>query len=149
MAYRHAFESEDAVLVCRFAEPVDARCYAEHLDVLENAVRSYDRRQGDRRLAVLAVFDGRVSPPDAKTRQRVAEVTSRVDFNPYIAIVTDNPLFRGVLTALSWVRKQRHEHYMTATVEEGVAWLAEKSGVNRVQLREMLRRTAIDKREAG
>ncbi len=139
MAYRHEFDAQRALLVCRFVAPVDANCYSEHLDVLDAAVTAC--APSELRLAVLVIFEGRVSPPDAKTRQRAAQVSSREEFNLYIAMVTTNPLFRGVLTALSWIRRQRHEHHMVPDVESGIDWLVAKRGGERAQLLEMLQRT--------
>ncbi|HEX7625320.1 MAG TPA: hypothetical protein VF400_17205 [Anaeromyxobacteraceae bacterium] len=51
------------------------------------------------------------------------------------AIITSNPLIRGVLTALNWLRKREYSEAIFGDPEVAIAWLQAERGVSLPMLR--------------
>ena len=79
-----------------------------------------------RPLALLIVLEPGHALPDASRRAAAAKLMGGVGDNLLLAIVTQNPLFRGVLTALDWLRQKRYEDHVVSEPAAAVAWLEER-----------------------
>lgn len=127
MTYRAETDLRSRVFGCRFSNGADPqRDYVEHFDRLEEI--STLRRAGGTQFAAMVVFDPGYSLPNAAIRKRAAQVSGDVGFDHFIGIVSDSPLARGVLTAISWLRPQRHVHEVFLDPREAIAWLEAKRG---------------------
>lgn len=136
MTYRCEHDARAGVFACRFSSGGDPLGdYDEHLDRLEEITRA--PRSGAERLAILVIFDRSYPLPDARTRKRAAQVTSGERFDHHIGIVSQNPLVRGVLTAIGWLRAQRHVHEVFVSPEDAMEWLDDMRGERIAALREL------------
>lgn len=112
---------------CRFSSGGDPqRDYVEHFDRLEQI--SALRRAGGGHFAALVVFDPSYPLPNAGIRKRAAHVSGDIGFDHFIGIVSESPLARGVLIAMSWLRPQRHVHEVFVGPSDAIAWLEAKRG---------------------
>ena len=137
--YYSEFNQARAVLVCRIARGGDeANDFGPHIERLTSAAEATFGLGP--RLALLIVIDPGHPLPDSVWRRRVAEATSNAHFKPYFAVVTDNQLARGMLTALSWLRPQRFEAHVGPSEERAVAWLESKRGEQLPEVRLLLER---------
>ena len=86
-------------------------------------------RPAARRAAVLLLLGGAFARPDAKKRLRLAEASDAPGYDPFLAIVTQNPVARGVLTVLSWTHtKPKYVVSIFGDTPSARAWLEEKRG---------------------
>ncbi|MCC7070912.1 MAG: STAS/SEC14 domain-containing protein [Deltaproteobacteria bacterium] len=137
--YYSEFNQARAVLVCRIARGGDEENdFGPHIERLSSAAEAVFG--GDKRLALLIVIDPGHPLPNSVWRRKVAEATSNAHFRPYFAVVTDNPLARGMLTALSWLRPQRFEAQVGPAEDKAVAWLEAKRGERLPELKLILER---------
>lgn len=137
MTYRHELDGPGALLASRFIKGGDpARDFAEHLDVFEEVTRL--RAGGSDRYAILIVFDPGFPVPDARTRQRAATVTSASHFDPCLAVVSNSPLMRGVLTAVGWLRRHHVDQEVVSEVDQGLRWLETRRGAQLPELSRMV-----------
>lgn len=137
--YYSEFDQARAVLVCRIARGGDEQNdFGPHLERLTSAAEATFGHGP--RLALLIVIDPGHPLPDSVWRRRVAEATSNDHFRPYFAVVTDNPLARGMLTALSWLRPQRFEAQVGPSEDRAIAWLEAKRGEALPEVRVLLER---------
>lgn len=141
--YHSELDERRRLLVCRLiASSNDELDFQTHLDRMLAACRA--TAGSHQRVAILAIFDRHHGLPSAATRRRIAEVTSLPEFRPHLAIVTENAMVRGVLTALSWLRRPRYESKLVATPEEAIAWLEMMRGEALPELFEMVRNAQND-----
>ncbi|MBI1947197.1 MAG: STAS/SEC14 domain-containing protein [Deltaproteobacteria bacterium] len=155
--YYSEFNQARAVLVCRIARGGDEENdFGPHIERLTTAAEATFGREP--RLALLIIIDPGHPLPNSVWRRRVAEATSNAHFKPFFAVVTDNPLARGMLTALSWLRPQRFEAHVGPSEERAIAWLEAKRSerlpdvkllLDRVMRREPDRRVAPPKAASG
>lgn len=137
--YTSDFQSDRCLLVCRLARGGDELSdFGTHLERMASAVE--EARAKDRRVAILVLLEPGHTLPSSEWRKRIAEVTGRETFKPYLVIVTKNPLARGVLTALAWLRPRHYEENVCESPEEGVAWLEQVRGEPLPELLEMIRK---------
>jgi hypothetical protein len=115
------------VFGCRFSSGGEPeRDYSDHFDRLEEL--SGMRRSGGGQFAVLVLFDPGYPLPNARLRKRAAAVSGAAGFDHFLAIVSDSPLARGVLTAMSWLRPQQHVHEVFVAPHGATDWLEAKRG---------------------
>ncbi len=137
--YYSEFNQARAALVCRIARGGDEENdFGPHIERLVSAAEAV--HGGGLRLALLIIIDPGHPLPNSVWRRKVAEATSNAHFRPYFAVVTDNPLARGMLTALSWLRPQRFEAHVGPAEDKALAWLEAKRGEPVPELRIMLER---------
>lgn len=143
MTYRSETDVRTRVFGCRFFVGGDSqRDYVEHFDRLDD-LSTKRRHEGGDHFAMLVVFDPGYPLPDARTRQRAAQVSAAPGFDHYIGIVSDSPLARGVLTAMSWLRPQQHVHDVFLRASDAVAWLESRRGGPLPSLRDIERRLSM------
>lgn len=137
--YYSEFNQARAALVCRIARGGDEENdFGPHIERLVSAAEAV--HGGAMRLALIIVIDPGHPLPNSVWRRKVAEATSNAHFKPYFAVVTDNPLARGMLTALSWLRPQRFEAHVGPSEEKAIAWLESKRSEKLPELKLMLER---------
>lgn len=125
--YFSDFHPERSLLVCRLARGGDeANDFGPHMDRFRSAAEANVGRE--QKLAILVVIDAGHPMPGSAWRARIAEVTGLPIFQPYLAIVSQNPLVRGVLTALSWIRPKHYDDTVVPNIREGIAWLEKMRG---------------------
>jgi hypothetical protein len=62
--------------------------------------------------------------PDARNRKRLAEITGRPDYDPYLAFVSSNVMLRGLLTMLGWMHaKPSYDIDYLPDEDSGCAWI--------------------------
>lgn len=137
--YYSDFNEARAILVCRIACGGDeANDFGPHIERLLSAAEACKGR--DVRMALLIIIDPGHPLPGSVWRRKVAEATGNPVFRPYFAVLTDNPLVKGMLTALSWLRPQRFEAHVTGDEARAVAWLESKRQEALPEVRVMLER---------
>ncbi len=81
------------------------------------------------RPAVLLLMLGGTDRPDALKRQELSALTSASGYNPYLALVSRNPLVRGAFSALRWLQKTpNYEGDVFAETAQALSWLETKRG---------------------
>lgn len=137
--YYSDFNEARAILVCRIARGGDeANDFGPHIERLLSAARATEGAAV--RLALLIIIDPGHPLPSSVWRRKVAEATGNPAFRPYFAVLTDNPLVKGMLTALSWLRPQRFEAHVTGDEARALSWLESKRGEPLPELRLMFER---------
>lgn len=126
--YEDRFDPGEWTYACRFGVGGDPEAdYDRHLAAEAAAVAR--AAEAGRRLAILIVLDPGAPGPSAPVRKRVAEMTSRPEFGGIAcAIVTRNPIIRGVVTALNWWRPRRYAERLIGTLPAGLDWLEAERG---------------------
>jgi hypothetical protein len=119
--------------------------FGQLIGLLEKAL---GQKNADQKLAIMVVMESGHALPNAFWRSRAAEVTGRDDFDGYLAIVTQNKLIRGVLTALDWLRDKSYQDKVFPSVEEAKAWLEQERG-DTFTLIDIVNRRMSGKRAAG
>ena len=101
--------------------------YSTHLQhEQEVAIRARSART---KLAILIVQDSGVSAPNAMWRRKIAAVTNAPEFKGVCcAIVTNNTLIRGVLTALNWMRMRDYQEALFESTSVAIPWLEMSCG---------------------
>lgn len=85
--------------------------------------------------------------PNAQQRQQIAELSSHPDYRPNLAVVSSNPLIRGVIQVFTWL--QNAQPYRIAAFDDvgsALFWLEEDRGE---PLPEMLRLLNVAQLQAG
>ncbi len=123
--YARAYDPAFAVLVSLFGGPTNTeQDYARFIE----AVKEVDRRAFEAKIArpvAITVVDPGNPLPDAGTRKRIAEGTARLLTRPAYCLVSENPLVRGVLTAVHWVRPPAYDFATVASWSDALRWVAE------------------------
>jgi hypothetical protein len=137
--YRDCFDQGEWTYACRFTPGGDSDAdYAEHMRV-EQEVAERAHVSGAR-LAIIIGQDRGYPAPNASLRKKIAAMTSMPTFRPVCcAIVTGNPILRGVITALNWLRKREYSEAIFGDQESALAWLEREGGRALPRLREMVR----------
>ncbi len=137
----YSFEHDPTknLMVSRFHkggdEDQDFGTHSEHVLVACKAVKS-----GESRVAILVIIEKGHSLPSAAMRRKIAALTAKEEFTPYIAIITQNPMMRGVITALSWLQRARYQVNVTPAIETGLAWLETQRGESIPELQIMVKK---------
>jgi hypothetical protein len=121
--YQDRFDDGEWTYACRFTPEGDSDAdYAQHVrGMKEVAVRAESASQ---RLAILICQEPGFPAPNSGWRKKVAEMTASPSFRPiHCAIVTRNPLIRGVVTALNWLRKREYSEDIFGDIEAALGWL--------------------------
>ncbi len=125
--YFSKYQAETNLLVSRIVAGGDeAEDLQLHLERMVDATRETAR--GGPKAAVLVIFDKGHEVPTPLLRKRIAEITGRRDFVLHLAIVTESRLLRGVLTALSWLRRAHFDTTVEPTAHKAIRWLEEMRG---------------------
>ncbi|MBZ0120937.1 MAG: hypothetical protein K8H88_28340 [Sandaracinaceae bacterium] len=139
MAYRSELDDGRALLVaCLSAggdEMADFRAHVARMRRVCELARPLKKRA-----AVLVVLERGHALPDAATRKHVAEQTSDASFDPWLVVVTPNPMLRGVFTALGWLRKAHYESHVVSEPAQAFTWLERQRGEPLPELALMLER---------
>ena len=124
--YEDCLHEDEWSYGARFCPGGDADAdYAQHL--LREAHAASRAHCVDKKLAILIIQEVGVPAPDAKWRRKIAALTATTDFQTICcAIVTRNPLIRGVVTALNWMRKRKYQEEIFAESDSGLMWLEQK-----------------------
>ena len=142
--YSSRFDKTQALLVARLrAGPDDAKDFPEHIERMLSAHR--EGTNSGKRLGILVLIDKGHSIPGPSIRKRVAEITSEPSFNPYLVVATENPLFRGVLSAISWAQRRKFQITVVKTPAEGVASIEEARGESLAALSQLVTEISGDK----
>jgi len=108
--------------VARFAPGGDQQSdFDDHLVHLGKAL--VNAKDAGRTLALIILFDSGHEIPSATRRARIAEFQSQPVFTPHVVVVSGNPLLRGVITALDWLRGKKAQVLSASTVSEAVRML--------------------------
>ncbi len=128
-------ETSDVCVLWDFrATSIVSRDWERHLEDMR-AVALLSERSAARPAVILFVPE-RWAMPDADQRAKLAQASSHAGYNPYLAIVTRNPLARGVLRVLTWLNESpRYDAQVFAEETEALAWLEAKRGQPLVSLR--------------
>jgi len=125
--YLHEHDQHSHTYVARFAPGGDMQAdFAAHFRELDKAL-ALARTDGVV-LALLILFEAGHEVPDAHSRAMVAEYQSRDIFTANLVIVSRNPLLRGVLTALEWIRGRKIKMQTASSVDEATAMLERARG---------------------
>ena len=119
----------------------------------ERYIESFQRNPGANALlrpAALLYVERDNPMPNAHWRKRIAESSRELGTGarPLVVFASPSPLVRGIVTAINWLRPPPFDHFMCATIEEGVSWLDEHRRGIKPALLEMMdecRREAGDK----
>lgn len=85
----------------------------------------------DQALVCILVTQRDTESPPAVWRKRMADANRNMRAREYrFALVSPNPLLRGVLTAINWLSSvPSHHHYnAVATFEEAASWVRAETG---------------------
>lgn len=135
--YMSAHDEHRALAVWSLSSMSDAE-WKHHFD--DMARLTTWQKPMARRPAVLLLLGGGFSRPDAKKRLRLAEASDAPGYDPYLAIVTQNPVARGLLTVLSWTHtKPKYVVSVFGDTASARAWLEEQRGEPLPELDRLLR----------
>lgn len=83
--------------------------------------------------------------PDARRRKDIVSATDHPDFRPQLAVVSTNPMIRGVLRALTWLRVGK-DYPMLAfrTANAAIAWHEQLRGQPIPELKEFIQWVHVD-----
>jgi hypothetical protein len=120
--YASALDPACALLVGRFFGPSNTDDdFARYIKSILDADTIGLTRPGG--VAVLLVERGNPMP-NAYWRRRIADETAHIQSKDALFVLcTADPLIRGVLTAINWIRPPRYEVKITASVEDTAALL--------------------------
>jgi hypothetical protein len=126
--YQDCFDDAEWTYACRFSVEGDSDAdYAQHLQMMKEVAGRAEAAK--KRLAIVICQEPGVPAPNSSWRKKVAEMTAAPSFRPiYCAIITCNPLIRGVVTALNWLRRRDYSEAIFADIEAGLAWLQASRG---------------------
>ncbi len=141
--YSYQHNTEKNLLVCRLYPGGDEDSdFGEHVDRMLEACKAV--KPGEPSAAILVILDTKHSLPSAGMRKKIAQITAAPNFTPSLMIVTKNPMVRGVLTALSWLRKTHYKDNVATTTERGIAWLEEQRKTPLPELKIMIEKVLQD-----
>ncbi len=121
--YQDRFDDSEWTHACRFSVGGDSdEDYALHLRTMKEVASLAEASK--KRLAIVICQEPGFPAPDSSWRKKVAEMTASPSFRPvHCAIVTSNPLVRGAVTALNWLRKREYSEAIFGDIESALAWL--------------------------
>jgi hypothetical protein len=124
--YVYELHPEELLYVCSLSGGGDADAdFSTHVEQL----RAASAQVGDRVLRVVVRLRPGHPVPNARWRSRVGELMSDEGFSARLAVISSNPVIRGVLTAVSWVAsRERVGFKMFNSLAAAQAWLAEETG---------------------
>jgi hypothetical protein len=118
--YISAVDERNGLAVWLPSDPTAAE-WEEHFADVEKIV-GWSKKLGFRPGVVLLA--NAFARPDARNRKRLAEITGRPDYDPYLAFVSSNAMLRGLLTMLGWMHaKPSYEIDYLADEASGCAWI--------------------------
>ena len=123
--YQDFFDGSEWTYACRFSAGGDSdEDYAQHLRAMREVAGRAE--ESKKRLAIVICQERGFPAPNSSWRKKVAEMTALPSFWPICcAIVSSNPLIRGVVTALNWLRKREYSEAIFGDVEAALDWLEE------------------------
>lgn len=120
--YHYAHDPKEHLFVARLAGGGDQQAdFDLHLEHLRPAIEA--ATAAGTRLKLVILFEHEHEVPNAVMRAKVAEFQRQPWFNPQVVLVSRNPLMRGVLTALEWLRGGRMSMLTAASPEQATAEL--------------------------
>jgi hypothetical protein len=141
--YRFTFDPEQCLLVCRLSKGgTPEENFGRHLQEMEKANKVATTHK--KHLLVMVVMKFGHPVPDATWRAKVGAFLSDHGDNISLAVVSKNPVLRGVLTAVSWVTKTRIDYKMVGNLNEAGAFLSERGGKALEGLADMTARLEAD-----
>jgi hypothetical protein len=106
---------------CWLGSEVSAAQWTQHLADMQ-VLRSW-ARPGVRPCVLLHLVDNGFIP-NAQQRRQIAEISALPDYTPSIAVLTTNPVVRGVIQALTWLQaKQAYRIQAFKHLNDAIAWL--------------------------
>lgn len=103
-----------------------AENYGELVEHIPAAVR--EAHDAGRSLTLLVFFSRGLSTPDAEWRAQIAQMSSPGWFDPMVAIVSPNLVWRSVVGAMSLLRRPKFEESIFSDAEAGLRWLEARRG---------------------
>ncbi|HEX6241631.1 MAG TPA: hypothetical protein VFZ61_12075 [Polyangiales bacterium] len=137
MGYAARSDGQARLAVWCIRGAVSATEWAAHLRDMEQ-VRRWGT-SGPRPCVLLQLLDNSFVP-NAAQRRDIAEHSAGVDYRPNLAVVTTNPVVRGVIQALGWLQTQQRSYQLHpfATAGDAMAWLEKERGHTLPALRALL-----------
>lgn len=128
VGYVSRTDTTDACVLWDFrATSILSRDWERHLEDMRAVALSSERTTV--RPAVMLFVPERWAMPDADQRTKLAQASGHPGYNPFLAIVTRNPLARGVLRVLTWLNENpRYDAQVFAEASDALAWLEGKRG---------------------
>jgi len=121
--YQDRFDDREWTYACRFTLGGDSdEDYLQHLRMMREVAGRAEA--ANTRLAIVIYQERGFPAPNSSWRKKVAEMTATPPFRPILcAIISRNPLIRGVITALNWLRKREYSEAVFGDAEPALAWL--------------------------
>src|SRR5687768_14927693 len=142
--YVSAIDEKQGLAVWYPSNP-DAEDWKLHLADVERLC-GWSKQLGMRPAVILLANE--FERPDAKMRAKLAEITGRSNYDPYIAFVSSNVMLRGLLTMLGWMHaKPSYEISYLATEDEAVRWLERSRGESLPNLRPLIHEARMKLRQ--
>jgi hypothetical protein len=136
--YTMAEDRDEGLVVWSFNGVLSQDEWKAHFDDIR-ALKSWSPTLS-KRVAVILVLDD-TDRPTPLQRQTIADLTDSPSYNPYLALVSGNPLVRGALTAIRWLRPNPYYEESThASVQSALRWLEGKRGASLSAFGPLLRR---------
>ena len=118
--YVSATDERNGLAVWYPSQPTPTE-WEKHFEDVEKIV-GWSRKLGYRPGVILLAND--FARPDAKNRMRLAEITGKPDYDPYLAFVSSNAMLRGLLTMLSWMHaKPSYDIEYLPDEDAGCTWI--------------------------
>lgn len=126
--YQDRFDETEWSYGCCFRRGGDPDTdYTRHLSAMTEV--ALQAQQAKRRLAILIRQEPGYPVPSASWRKQVAYMTSQPCFRTIVcAIVSVNPLLRGVVTALNWLRHREYEEAIFGDMDSALTFLERTRG---------------------
>jgi hypothetical protein len=123
--FESKYDSAFAFAVLVFAPPYSDK----DIDDYETRIQQLDRFvAGRERSALILVMEKGYPLPDARMRKRFVEARRNIQSRPVVAIVSEHPLLRLVVTAAHWISPLPFPHQVCSTVPEAIAWIESQRG---------------------
>lgn len=119
--YRSKLDPKLGIAVLSWqSAPADEAEWQRHIDDVIS-VRGW-KHLSSRPCVIVELLDSSFLP-DARQRRDIVNATDHSDFRPQLSVVSTNPMIRGVLRALTWL-KATQDYPMVAfrTAAEAIAW---------------------------
>jgi hypothetical protein len=125
--YAFDFDPQRLLFVCRLSRGGDAdQDFATHLAELKKAAMV--AAATDQKLATAVHLQFGHPIPGAQWRAKVGELMSDPSLHITIAVISKNPVVRGVLTAVSWVAGDKFDYKMVPHPKGAGEFLSERTG---------------------
>jgi hypothetical protein len=123
--YRSLLDRDAAVLVGRFFGPANTDDdFERYIASIREADQAGLTKPGG--VAILLVERGNPMP-NAHWRRRIADDTAHIQSKDALFVLcTEDPLIRGVLTAINWLRPPKYEVRVVGSVEALRSLLAQR-----------------------